>query len=99
MELKNLLADDNRYLQEELQKITGSEIIGADFGLKDVMDKVRRVATLSSPVILLGDTGVGKEIIAGAIHNASQERNGPFIKVNCGAIPVVYQVASIGQTG
>jgi transcriptional regulator with GAF, ATPase, and Fis domain len=87
LELKDLLADDNRYLQEELQKITGSEIIGADFGLKDVMDKVRRVATLSSPVMLLGDTGVGKEIIAGAIHNASQGRNGPFIKVNCGAIP------------
>jgi transcriptional regulator with GAF, ATPase, and Fis domain len=87
LELKELLVDDNRYLHEELQKIVGNEIIGADFGLKDVMDKVRRVATLSSPVLLLGDTGVGKEIIAGAIHNASQRRDGPFIKVNCGAIP------------
>jgi transcriptional regulator with GAF, ATPase, and Fis domain len=87
LELKDLLADDNRYLQEELQKISGSEIIGADFGLKDVMDKVRRVASLSSPVLLLGETGVGKEIIAVAIHNASLRRDGPFIKVNCGAIP------------
>ncbi|MDX2434407.1 MAG: sigma 54-interacting transcriptional regulator [Desulfobacterales bacterium] len=87
LELKDLLADDNRYLQEELQKISGSEIIGADFGLKDVMDKVRRVATLSSPVLLQGETGVGKEIIAAAIHNSSQRRDGPFIKVNCGAIP------------
>jgi transcriptional regulator with GAF, ATPase, and Fis domain len=87
LELKDLLADDNRYLQEELQKIIGSEIIGADFGLKDVMEKVRRVASLSSPVLLLGETGVGKEIIAAAIHNASQRRDGPFIKVNCGAIP------------
>ena len=85
--LKDLLADDNRYLQEELQKISGSEIIGADFGLKDVMNKVRSVAALSSPVLLQGETGVGKEIIAGAIHNASQRRDGPFIKVNCGAIP------------
>ena len=85
--LKDLLADDNRYLQEELQKISGSEIVGADFGLKDVMEKVRRVASLSSPVLLQGETGVGKEIIAGAIHNASQRRDGPFIKVNCGAIP------------
>jgi len=85
--LKDLLADDNRYLQEELQKITGSEIIGADFGLKDVMNKVRSVAALSSPVLLQGETGVGKEIIASAIHNASQRRDGPFIKVNCGAIP------------
>jgi len=87
LELKDLLADDNRYLQDELQKITGSEIIGADFGLKDVMQKVRNVATLSSPVLLQGETGVGKEIIAGAIHNASLRRDGPFIKVNCGAIP------------
>ena len=87
LELKDLLADDNRYLQEELQKISGSEIVGADFGLKDVMEKVRRVASLSSPVLLQGETGVGKEIIAAAIHNASQRRDGPFIKVNCGAIP------------
>jgi transcriptional regulator with GAF, ATPase, and Fis domain len=87
LELKDLLADDNRYLQEELQKITGSEIIGADFGLKNVMEKVRNVATLSSHVLLLGETGVGKEIIASAIHNASLRRDGPFIKVNCGAIP------------
>ncbi|MDX1777119.1 MAG: sigma 54-interacting transcriptional regulator, partial [Desulfobulbales bacterium] len=87
LELKDLLADDNRYLQDELQKITGSEIIGADFGLKDVMDKTRNVATLASPVLLQGETGVGKEIIAGAIHNASLRRDGPFIKVNCGAIP------------
>jgi transcriptional regulator with GAF, ATPase, and Fis domain len=85
--LKDLLADDKRYLQEELQKISGSEIIGADFGLKDVMEKVRRVATLTSPVLLQGETGVGKEIIAAAIHNSSQRRDGPFIKVNCGAIP------------
>jgi len=51
------------------------------------MENVRRVAPLSSPVLLLGETGVGKEIIAGAIHNASLRENGPFIKVNCGAIP------------
>ncbi len=87
LELKELLADDNRYLHEELQRISGYEIIGADFGLKQVMEKVRSVASLSSPVLLLGETGVGKEIIAGAIHNASSRRDGPFIKVNCGAIP------------
>ncbi|MBT8334467.1 MAG: sigma 54-interacting transcriptional regulator, partial [Deltaproteobacteria bacterium] len=59
----------------------------ADFGLKNVMNNVRQVAALSSPVLLLGETGVGKEIIASAIHNASPRRDGPFIKVNCGAIP------------
>ena len=87
LSLKDLLADDKQYLQEELQRISGSEIIGADFGLKDVMEKVRRVASLTSPVLLQGETGVGKEIIAAAIHNSSQRRDGPFIKVNCGAIP------------
>ncbi len=87
LELKELLADDNRYLHEELQRISGYEIIGADFGLKEVMQKVRSVASLSSPVLLLGETGVGKEVIAGAIHHASPRRDGPFIKVNCGAIP------------
>jgi transcriptional regulator with GAF, ATPase, and Fis domain len=87
LELKELLTDDNRYLHEELQRISGYEVIGADFGLKQVMEKVRSVAPLSSPVLLLGETGVGKEIIAGAIHNASPRREGPFIKVNCGAIP------------
>ena len=51
------------------------------------MENVRSVAPLSSPVLLLGDTGVGKEVIAGAIHNASLRRDEPFIKVNCGAIP------------
>jgi len=48
---------------------------------------VRQVAALSSPVLLLGETGTGKEVIAGAIHNLSQRKEGPFIKINCGAIP------------
>ncbi len=87
LELKNLLADDNRYLQNELRQISGGEIIGADFGLRRVMDLVRQVAPLDSPVILLGETGTGKELFANAIHNLSTRSAGPFIKVNCGAIP------------
>ena len=85
--LKELLADDNRYFQEEIGRISGEEIIGADFGLKGVMEMVRQVALLASPVILFGETGTGKEVIARAIHNLSKRREGPFIKVNCGAIP------------
>ena len=85
--LKDLLADDNRYLQNELQHFSGEEIIGADFGLKEVIGMVRQVAHLDSPVLLLGETGSGKEVIANAIRNSSSRRNGPFIKVNCGAIP------------
>lgn len=85
--LRDLLADDNRYLQDELRTMTGSEVIGADSGLKMVMAMARQVAPRNSPVLLLGETGVGKEVIANAVHNLSFCRNGPFIRVNCGAIP------------
>jgi transcriptional regulator with GAF, ATPase, and Fis domain len=51
------------------------------------MDMVQRVAPMDSPVLLLGETGSGKEVIANAIHCSSGRREGPFIKVNCGAIP------------
>ena len=85
--LRDTLADDNRYLQDELRTLSGGEVIGAEFGLKRVMDLVRQVAPLKSPVLLMGETGVGKEVIANAIHNISLRSNGPFIRVNCGAIP------------
>ncbi|MBU1583219.1 MAG: sigma 54-interacting transcriptional regulator [Proteobacteria bacterium] len=85
--LKDLLTDDNRYLQEELRKIAGDNVIGADQGLKEVMEMVRQVAPMESPVLLLGETGTGKEVIANAIHNSSLRKDGPFIRVNCGAIP------------
>ncbi len=62
-------------------------ILGADFGLKEVMQMVRQLAPLSSSALILGETGTGKEVIAGAIHNLSPRREKPFIKVNCGAIP------------
>lgn len=87
LRLKDILTDDNRYLREELRQQAGEEIVGANFGLKQVMEMVGQVAPLSSPVLLLGETGTGKELIAAAIHNLSPHRNGPFIKVNCGAIP------------
>ncbi|MBF0259503.1 MAG: sigma 54-interacting transcriptional regulator [Desulfamplus sp.] len=85
--LKELLADDNRYLQEELNKISGEKVIGAHKGLKDVMSMVRQVSPLESPVLLLGETGTGKEVIANAIYQSSLRKDSPFIKVNCGAIP------------
>ena len=84
--LRDLLADDNRYLQRELRSISGYHIVGADFGLRHVMQMVRQVATLNSPVLLLGETGVGKEVVANAIHEGSPRKNKPLVKVNCGAI-------------
>lgn len=87
LELKERLSDENRYLQAELQQLNSAEIIGADFGLRSVMEMVRQVAPLTSPVLLLGETGTGKEMIANALHQASTRKDGPFITVNCGAIP------------
>jgi len=87
LKLKDLLADDNRYLHNELRRLSGDEIIGANFGLKDVMYQVYQVSSLDSPVLLLGETGVGKDVIANAIHYSSSRSNGPFVSVNCGAIP------------
>jgi len=85
--LKDLLADDNRYLHRELLHLSGDDIVGDEFGLKNVMNLVRQVAPLNSPVLLLGETGVGKDVIANAIHYSSPRKDGPFVKVNCGAIP------------
>ena len=87
LRLKDMLVDDNLYLHQELRRLSSDEIIGGDFGLKRVMELVRQVAPLNSPVLLLGETGVGKDLIAHAIHSLSPRRNGPFVMVNCGAIP------------
>jgi len=86
-DLRDMLADDNRYLHGELHRLSGDEIVGAHFGLKEVMYKVRQVATLDSPVLILGETGVGKDVIANTIHYSSLRSDGPFVSVNCGAIP------------
>jgi len=87
LQLRDRLADDNRQLQREMLRISGDEIVGADFGLREVMHKVRQVAPTESPVLLTGETGVGKDVVANAIHLGSPRRDGPFIPVNCGAIP------------
>ncbi len=87
LKLKSLLEDDNQYLARELHKHAGTEIVGSEFGLSQVMESVRQVAPLNNHVLILGETGVGKEIIANAIHSSSGRAENPFIKVNCGAIP------------
>jgi transcriptional regulator with GAF, ATPase, and Fis domain len=87
LELKNMLSLDYQDLQNDFIESAGQDIVGARFGLKPVMELVRQVAPLSSPVLLLGETGTGKELFAAAIHNLSPRSKGPFIKVNCGAIP------------
>lgn len=63
------------------------EIIGTSAALKSVLSEVRRVGPTDSTVLILGETGTGKERIAGAIHKASTRHDRPFIKLNCSAIP------------
>jgi len=87
LKLKDMLADENSYLHKDLLNFSEDQIIGADFGLKHVMTLVRGVAYLESPVLLLGETGVGKGVIASIIHQLSPRNKGPFITVNSGAIP------------
>lgn len=83
---QGVLLDDKRFLNRELLG-DADEIIGANTGLRNVMEMVRQVAPLNNTVLLLGETGTGKEMIANAIHFSSPRKDGPFVKVNCGALP------------
>jgi transcriptional regulator with GAF, ATPase, and Fis domain len=87
LKYRDLLIDDNRFLSKELFPNAGEEIVGSSSGLRNVMEMVRQIAPLNNSVLLLGETGTGKELIANAIHYSSSRKEGPFIKVNCGAIP------------
>ena len=62
-------------------------VVGAETGLREVMRRVQLVARADTPVLILGETGSGKELVARAIHNGSRRETGPFLRVNCGAIP------------
>ena len=64
-----------------------NELIGSDGGLKAVFERVALVAKADVPVLILGETGAGKEMVAREIHQRSRRREAPFIRVNCGAIP------------
>ncbi len=87
--LKNrrVLAGEHAHTRPEDPRSSGDRIIGSEYGLRNVIDMARQVATLNSPVLLRGETGTGKDLIANMIHRLSPCRGGPFIKVNCGAIP------------
>jgi transcriptional regulator with GAF, ATPase, and Fis domain len=66
---------------------SGEKIVGEDEGLAHVMQRVDLVSRSEVPVLILGETGTGKELVSRAIHNRSERHNGPFMRVNCGAIP------------
>ena len=82
------LTAQNLYLLEELKSVHNfEEIIGASAGLMKVMDQVRKVAPTDASVLITGETGTGKELIARALHSAGPRADKPFIKVNCAALP------------
>ena len=82
------LTEQNLYLQQELKSVHNfEEIVGRSPVLIAVLDKVRRVAPTDATVLIYGETGTGKELIARAIHSTSQRRDKPLIKINCAALP------------
>ena len=87
LRLTSLIEEEKKGLTEKLNYTAADTIIGESLGLAGVMKNARLVADQDSPVLLSGETGTGKEIIANFIHRNSLRKDGPFIKVNCGAIP------------
>ena len=87
-QLKDKLAQEKLYLEEEIRSEMNFEnIIGNSPALKHVLELVETVATSDSTVLLLGETGTGKELIARAIHDRSRRKERTFVKLNCAAIP------------
>ncbi len=82
------LQEQNLYLQEEIKGIHNfEEIIGQSPALTAVLENVRRVAATDSTVLITGETGTGKELIARAVHSSSRRKARPLIKINCAALP------------
>jgi formate hydrogenlyase transcriptional activator len=86
--LRDKLAQEKLYLEEEIRSDSGFErIIGKSAALKQVLQLVETVAPSDSTVLLLGETGTGKELIARAIHDRSRRKERTIVKLNCAAIP------------
>jgi len=87
-ELKNRLKQEKLYLEDEIRsELNFEEIIGNDPTIRKVLAQARTVAPADATVLILGETGTGKELIARAIHRMSARRENSFIKMNCAAIP------------
>jgi formate hydrogenlyase transcriptional activator len=86
--LKNKLASEKGYLEEEIKtQYNFAEIVGQSNALQHVLKQVETVAPTDSTVLLIGETGTGKELIARAIHNLSSRNERTLVKLNCAAIP------------
>ncbi|MBF0203764.1 MAG: PAS domain S-box protein [Desulfamplus sp.] len=86
--LKNQLKAERDYLQEEIRlEHNHQDIIGQSNAIKSVLHKVEQIAGSHTAVLVLGETGTGKELVARAIHSLSQRKNRALVKVNCAALP------------
>src|SRR5438105_4724464 len=86
--LKNKLAVEKLYLEEEIRsEFNFEEIVGDSAAIKHALAQVELAAPANTTVLILGETGTGKELIARAIHNLSPRRERTFVKINCAAIP------------
>ena len=87
-QLQERLQAENSYLREEIRSDANfEEIVGRSPALMQVLHQVERVAVTDTTVLILGETGTGKELIARAIHNRSTRKDRPLVKVNCAALP------------
>ena len=87
-ELKNRFEDEAIFYKREMGVTEGMEmIIGQSEGIREVLDHIRQVSATDSSVLILGETGVGKELVAKAIHNLGPRKDGPFIPVNLASLP------------
>jgi formate hydrogenlyase transcriptional activator len=87
-ELKDQLSKEKLYLEDEIRtEMNFAQIIGSSASLRRVLKRVETVAPTDSTVLIYGETGTGKELVARAIHDLSPRRSKPFVKLNCAAIP------------
>src|SRR6267154_181304 len=87
-ELKEQLSKEKLYLEDEIRtEMNFAQIVGKSASLRRVLKQVETVAPTDSTVLIYGETGTGKELIARAIHDLSPRRSKPFVKLNCAAIP------------
>jgi len=85
---RRLLTDENRRLRQRLEKSYGfEEIIGHTRVMEELYERMRVVAPAPSTALIVGESGTGKELVANALHQNSPRAEGPFVAVNCGAIP------------
>ena len=86
--LKERLEAENVYLRSEVSGVhRDGEIIGESKGIEKVLEQVERVAGTDMTVLVLGETGTGKELVARLVHEKSGRRERPLVKVNCSALP------------